>query len=96
MFSKKREHSKKPDEKYKLIESCSYGPFLELFARGTRLNWSCWGNEANEYYPEWNTYKNHSQKDTSRIIKLPETHYNEKYEQLKLLEKSNDYNNSIK
>jgi N6-adenosine-specific RNA methylase IME4 len=31
--TRKREHSRKPDEQYALIEACSPGPFLELFAR---------------------------------------------------------------
>mgnify|MGYP001220275346 FL=1 len=57
----KREHSRKPDEQYDLIESCSRGPFLELFARGCRPGWYVWGNEADEnYYPTWATYANHS------------------------------------
>ena len=34
--TRKREHSRKPDEQYDLIESCSPGPFLELFGRGVR------------------------------------------------------------
>ena len=59
--SQKREHSRKPDEQYPLIESCSPGPYLEMFARGTRKNWKCWGNQAEEYLPDWNTYANHSQ-----------------------------------
>lgn len=59
--SMKREHSKKPDEFINLIESCSPGPYIELFARGTRDNWAMWGNQANEdYIPTWNTYANHS------------------------------------
>lgn len=62
IVSQKREHSRKPDEQYKLIESCSPGPYLELFARGPRMNWTCWGNQAEEYYPDWETYKNHSQR----------------------------------
>jgi N6-adenosine-specific RNA methylase IME4 len=57
----KREHSRKPDEQYELIESCSPGPFLELFARGPRKGWSTWGNQADEYKPTWKTYANHSQ-----------------------------------
>jgi N6-adenosine-specific RNA methylase IME4 len=58
----KREHSRKPDEIYEIIESCSPGPYLELFARGMRDNWAAWGNEADEsYYPKWETYSNHSQ-----------------------------------
>lgn len=59
--SRKREHSRKPDEQYAVIESCSPGPFLELFARGTRDNWTSWGNQAHDSYkPTWKTYANHS------------------------------------
>jgi N6-adenosine-specific RNA methylase IME4 len=46
--TRKREHSRKPDEIYPLIESCSAGPYLELFARERRKNWTIWGNEAPE------------------------------------------------
>lgn len=59
--SRKREHSRKPDEQYELIESCSWGPFLELFARGSREGWSTWGNQADEYEPNWETYSYNSQ-----------------------------------
>jgi len=59
--TRKREHSRKPDEQYPLIESCSPGPYLELFARGPRKGWSVWGNQADEYSPDWDTYSNHSQ-----------------------------------
>ncbi|MDB5227768.1 MAG: Transcriptional activator, adenine-specific methyltransferase [Bacteroidota bacterium] len=59
--TRKREHSRKPDEQYEIIEKCSWGPFLELFSRGKRKGWKCWGNQAEEYFPEWETYKNHSQ-----------------------------------
>lgn len=61
IIQRKREHSRKPDEQYEVIESCSRGPFLEMFARGSRPNWVCWGNQADSYFPEWDTYKNHSQ-----------------------------------
>lgn len=55
--SRKREHSRKPDEQYDLIEDCSTGPYLELFARGTRPGWTFWGNQADESYkPSWKTY----------------------------------------
>jgi N6-adenosine-specific RNA methylase IME4 len=55
--SRKREHSRKPDEQYSIIESCSWGPYLELFGRGTRRNWTVWGNQADEdYRPDWKTY----------------------------------------
>jgi len=56
--TRKREHSRKPDEQYEIIESCSWGPYLELFARGLRDNWTVWGNQADEEYrPSWDTYK---------------------------------------
>jgi N6-adenosine-specific RNA methylase IME4 len=59
--SRKREHSRKPDEQYLLIEECSPGPYLELFARGTRPKWSYWGDQADETYkPTWKTYKYNS------------------------------------
>jgi len=51
--SRKREHSRKPDETYALVESCSPGPFLELFARGSRPGWVTWGNQADAYCPDW-------------------------------------------
>ena len=46
--TRKREHSRKPDEQYDLIESCSPGPYLEMFARYARPGWSVWGNESDE------------------------------------------------
>ena len=58
--SRKREHSRKPDELYNIIESCSPGPYLELFARGTRSNWFSWGNQAENYKPNWSTYVHNS------------------------------------
>jgi len=61
LASRKREHSRKPDELYDIVESCSPGPFLELFARGARRDWIVWGNQADEdYKPSWSTYSNHS------------------------------------
>ncbi|MEM6780865.1 MAG: MT-A70 family methyltransferase [Pseudomonadota bacterium] len=65
--SRKREHSRKPDEQYDIIESCSWGPYLELFARGPRDGWSTWGNQAEDYYPSWKTYSNHSQSEEDRV-----------------------------
>jgi len=46
--ARKREHSRKPDEAYDIIESCSPGPYLELFARHPRKNWVQWGNEVEQ------------------------------------------------
>jgi N6-adenosine-specific RNA methylase IME4 len=56
LHSRKREHSRKPDEQYAIIEACSPGPYLELFARGSRAGWTSWGNQADEYAPSWPTY----------------------------------------
>ena len=61
--TQKREHSRKPDELYEVIEACSYGPFLEMFARDTRRGWVGWGNEANNYEITWDTYVHNSQSD---------------------------------
>ena len=58
--TQKREHSRKPDELFDIIEACSEGPFLELFARGPRKGWSVWGDQAEDYSPSWATYANHS------------------------------------
>jgi N6-adenosine-specific RNA methylase IME4 len=59
--SRKREHSRKPDEQYPIIEACSPGPYLELFARGVRPDWATWGEEAAaDYRPRWPTYARHS------------------------------------
>ena len=58
--TRKREHSRKPDELYKIIENCSWGPFLELFARGKRKGWTNWGDQSKKYKISWNTYKNNS------------------------------------
>lgn len=55
-----------PDEQYELIESCSWGPYIEMFARGKRKGWSCWGNQAEDYTPDWNTYSNHSQAEKDK------------------------------
>jgi N6-adenosine-specific RNA methylase IME4 len=55
--TRKREHSRKPDELYAIIEACSPGPRLELFARGSRPGWTVWGAEAEDgYAPAWKTY----------------------------------------
>lgn len=60
MATRKREHSRKPDEQYHIIESCSPGPRLELFARGPRKGWTVWGNQSAEYAPTWSTYAHNS------------------------------------
>ena len=68
LSSRKREHSRKPDEQYEIIEACSNGPYLELFGRGSRSGWKTWGNQADDYYPTWDTYSNHSQNRQGAIV----------------------------
>jgi N6-adenosine-specific RNA methylase IME4 len=64
LSSRKREHSRKPDEQYPIVEACSRGPYLELFARGERERWVSWGNQADDsYQPTWDTYSNHSRRN---------------------------------
>ncbi|MEM8781232.1 MAG: MT-A70 family methyltransferase [Planctomycetota bacterium] len=45
LSTRKREHSRKPDEIYDIVEACSPGPRMELFARFPRDGWDQWGNE---------------------------------------------------
>ena len=61
LATRKREHSRKPDEQYEIIEACSPAPYLELFARGIRKGWVTWGDQADHgYRPTWKTYPHHS------------------------------------
>ena len=70
--TRKREHSRKPDEQFKLITDCSPGPFLEMFARGERPGWAVWGDQAyDSYTPTWATYANHSQADLLTAVRSP-------------------------
>jgi len=69
--SMKQEHSRKPDEQYRIIEECSPGPYLELFARGKRKGWTLWGDQSENYDISWDTYKNNSankKNDTPEFI----------------------------
>ena len=74
--TQKQEHSRKPDGVYEIIEKCSPGPYLELFARGKKDKWDVFGNQSEEYIPSWPTYTNHSQVDKkteAQIISLFDT-----------------------
>ena len=46
LFAPVQDHSHKPEEVYDIIERCSPGPYLELFARRPRQGWHVWGNEV--------------------------------------------------
>lgn len=68
LSTRKREHSRKPDEIYDIIESCSHGPYLEMFARGSRPNWAVWGSQADgSYEPTWKTYSYNSATGRRRL-----------------------------
>jgi N6-adenosine-specific RNA methylase IME4 len=70
--TRKREHSRKPDELYNIIEACSPGPRIELFARGVRPGWTVWGNQAtDEYAPTWRTYSHNSSATRRQGLLLP-------------------------
>ena len=49
VVSKRREHSRKPDEIYGRIESLLEGPYIELFARNQQPGWDNWGNEVDKF-----------------------------------------------
>lgn len=51
MMEKRREHSRKPDKQYYLIETLFPGPYLELFGRCPREGWDSWGNETTKFQP---------------------------------------------
>lgn len=66
--TRKREHSRKPDELYPIVETCSPGPRLELFARGPRVGWTVWGDQSDgEYRPTWQTYAHNSATERGRL-----------------------------
>ncbi len=69
--TQKQEHSRKPDALYDIIEKCSSGPFLEIFSRGKRKGWEVFGNQSDNYTPDWPTYANNSSK--GKTVKRPVT-----------------------
>ncbi|MBX9903055.1 MAG: S-adenosylmethionine-binding protein [Burkholderiales bacterium] len=73
LFStRKREHSRKPDEFYDLIEACSPGPYLELFARFRRDGWHQWGNEDVESNSVYGVAKRKAHVDPQlRLLQSP-------------------------
>lgn len=49
IIAPRREHSRKPDEVFERIERYSAGPYVELFARRERPNWTTWGHEVSKF-----------------------------------------------
>ena len=73
LATRKREHSRKPDELYDVIEACSPGPYLELFGRDQRDNWTVFGDQTNDYTINWLTddYTPPAPKPAQNTIRLP-------------------------
>jgi N6-adenosine-specific RNA methylase IME4 len=68
--TRKREHSRKPDELYDIIEQCSPGPYLELFARHPQPNWSQWGDEIFDALPTQLRFPEQAQEPTKPQLQL--------------------------
>jgi N6-adenosine-specific RNA methylase IME4 len=49
IYAPVREHSRKPDCQYGLVETLTIGPFIELFSRTRRRGWDSFGNEAETF-----------------------------------------------
>jgi len=45
----RREHSRKPDEFYKIVERVSPGPRIDVFSRETRDGFESWGAESDKF-----------------------------------------------
>ncbi|MEE4379643.1 MAG: MT-A70 family methyltransferase [Candidatus Competibacteraceae bacterium] len=72
LSTQKREHSRKPDEIYDLIESCSPGPYLEIFARFPRQGWNQWGNEDVEENSQYGVARRKGHVDPQlRLLETP-------------------------
>ncbi|ODG98040.1 hypothetical protein A4S05_01085 [Nostoc sp. KVJ20] len=47
LHSPRREHSRKPEQFFELVEKlCPDMTKLEMFARSSRVDWDCWGDQA--------------------------------------------------
>lgn len=68
IVSRKREHSRKPEQLYDVIEQCSPDPYLELFARVPRPGWTSWGDESGDYDPPRSVYTQASQEIGLRLF----------------------------
>jgi N6-adenosine-specific RNA methylase IME4 len=69
--SRKQGHSRKPDEPYEVIESCSPGAYLELFAR---RRWPNWVHGRTKWkVKHWKNRENHRQKKANKPEDTPST-----------------------
>lgn len=71
--TRKREHSRKPDEQYAVITACSPGPYLEMFARHPQDGWFVWGDEsADNIAPRGKVHKGYTGGDILPPLKSNE------------------------
>jgi N6-adenosine-specific RNA methylase IME4 len=71
IVSRKREHSRKPEQLYEVIEQCSPGPFLELFARIPHPGWTVWGDQSDSYEPPNSVYSRHPEQPGLFLCEKP-------------------------
>jgi N6-adenosine-specific RNA methylase IME4 len=91
--TRKREHSRKPDEQYDLIQSCSPGPYLELFARYPHRGWTVWGDESpEERIPRGRTHRGYEGGPVLPLL-LPNAHVNGQVAEAMASELSRQYVN---
>ncbi|WP_371416585.1 MT-A70 family methyltransferase [Plantibacter sp. T3] len=68
--TRKREHSRRPDEQYEFIESCSPGPYLEMLARNRRNGWDVWGNESEADEVRGKVHRGYGRREIERSVAL--------------------------
>jgi N6-adenosine-specific RNA methylase IME4 len=51
IYAPVREHSRKPDSQYEIVETLTIGPFIELFSRTPRDGWDAFGDQAEQFAP---------------------------------------------
>jgi N6-adenosine-specific RNA methylase IME4 len=76
VISRKEEHSKKPADVYRIIQECSPGPYLELFARERMPGWTSWGDQVDTYVdtrPHYPMYNGHAIKKHRRAVSTAST-----------------------
>lgn len=66
VVTRKEEHSRKPDSVYSLVQACSPGPYIELFARQRVDGWDQWGNEVDSYEDDRPRHKGYNGQSTTR------------------------------
>lgn len=54
IYAPRREHSRKPEERYARLERLTAGPPVELFARQRRPGWDSWGDQVDRFHHDEN------------------------------------------